>query len=223
MNTARKPFPQWYFLLVLIVFVAVLGVAYINRELIADIILVPILYVLWVIDLALQIFGQPCIWILALIIAVVLSFAFSRHKEKQSMSMRQTVYGPGPAVGRIQFWRRQVRVNSGALHVASYRNPGMWQLVVHALAYHHSSDIKEIEEQLRSGQLQVPVEVRQILGLDIRLDEPRQTANFIEAIRRGFRWVVESFKPKKYIPNPSIEKVAKYIENLLESDNGKNR
>ena len=65
MNTKNNPFQRWQFLAPLIVFIAVSGLLYFFRELITEIILMPILYVLWVVDLALQIFGQQCIWILA--------------------------------------------------------------------------------------------------------------------------------------------------------------
>jgi hypothetical protein len=224
MNKNHRPLQRWQFLVPLLIFIAVAGLLYIFRELITEIILMPILYVLWVVDLALQIFGQQCIWFLALIIALILSFAFSRRRGKSDLYLRQTVYDPGPAIGRIQFWRRRVRVNSGAIHAVSYRNPGVWELVARALAYHENSDVKEIEEQLRSGQLQVPVEVGQILGLDIQSIEPRPKVGFINSIKLWFRRMVEYFTPQKFVPDPKIEKVAEYLEGLVEVDNDdKNR
>jgi hypothetical protein len=219
MNETHQSLPWWQFLLAFVVFIAVLGLAYFYREQITEIVLVPILYVLWIIDIALQMFGQRCIWLLALVIALALSLVFSRRNEKPVKDLDRTVYTRGPAVGRIHFWRRRVRVNSGAIYAISYRRSEMRQLVIRALAYRENSRIRDIEDQLRSGQLSVPAEVSHLLGLDDQPEESHKSLGLIDFIKLRFEWITERFVTPRYSPDPKIEKVAEYLENLMEVDN----
>jgi hypothetical protein len=175
--------------------------------------------VLFVIDLALRIFGQKCIWTLALIIAVVLSLIFSRSNEKPIKSLDRTVYGRGPAVGRILFWRRRIRINSNAIYAVSYRRPAIRQLIIQTLAYRENSNTQEIENKLRSGQLSVPAELNSILGLDDHSVDSRTSIRVIEFIQFRIDWLKDRFIAPKYVPDPQIEKVADYLENLMEVDN----
>jgi hypothetical protein len=202
-----------------VVFLIVLGLAYLYRQQIIAIVLVPILYVLWVVNLALRIFGQQCIWTLALIIALILSVIYSRRNEKPIKSLDRTVYGRGPAVGRIRFWRRRVRVNSNAIYAVSYRRPAMRHLIIQALAYRGNSNHQEIEKKLRSGEMSVPEDVSNILGLDDRPVEARNSINPGEFIKLRLDWLLGRFITPKYTPDPQIEKIAEYLEELTEVDN----
>ena len=99
-----------------------------------EIVLVPLLYLLWVGKLALRSFDQRCLWLLALIITLALSLSFSRRKErpfeiKPTRRLRHT-----PAAGRIQFWRAQIRVNSSAVYAQNYRRSELRRLAIKALA-----------------------------------------------------------------------------------------
>jgi hypothetical protein len=95
----------------------------------------------------------------------------------------------------------------------------MRQLILQALAYRYSRDTPEIEIKLRSGQLSVPAEVSAILGLDDQPIELRKSINLIELVKLRIDWITERFTHSKFIPDPQIEKVADYLENLMEVDN----
>jgi hypothetical protein len=96
----------------------------------------------------------------------------------------------------------------------------MRQLILQALAYCENSDKQEIEIKLRSGQLSVPAEVSTILGLDDQPIELHKSFHLVEFIKRRKDWITERFTHSKHIPDPQIEKVADYLENLMEVDNG---
>jgi hypothetical protein len=219
MNKIRQTLTRWQILLTIAVFFAVLGLATLYRQQIIEIVLVPILYLAWIIDLALQIFGQQCIWTIAIIIALVLSLRFFQRKEKPIKGLDRTVYNRGPAVGRIQFWRRRVRVNSNAIYAVSYRRPAMRQLIIQALAYRENSNSREIEKKLRSGQMKLPSAVNSILRLDDQTVESRISIGLIEFIKLRVDWIMGRFKSPIYLPDSQIEKVADYLEYLLEVDN----
>jgi len=219
MNKIHQASPRWQIIFTFVVFFAVLVLAYLYRQQIVEIVLVPILYLLWVFDLALQIFGQRCIWTVALIIALVLSLRFFQRKEKPIKGLDRTVYGRGPAIGRIQFWRRRVRVNTNAIYAVSYRRPVLRHLIIQALAYRENSNIQEIEKKLRSGQMNIPTEVSTIMGLKDHSVESRSSIGLIEFIKLRLDWIAERFITPKFVPDPQIEKVADYLENLMEVDN----
>jgi hypothetical protein len=219
MNKIRQASLRLQFFFTFVVFLAVLGLAYLYRQQIVEIVLVPILYLLWVVNVALQIFGQRCIWTAALIIALLLSLRFFQQKEKPIKGLDRTVYSRGPAVGRIQFWRRRVRVNTNAIFAASYRRPAMRQLIIRALAYRENSNVQEIEKKLRSGQMNIPAEISNILGLEDQSVESRGSIGLIEFIKLRIGWITERFITPKFVPDPQIEKVANYLENLMEVDN----
>ena len=219
MNKARQSLPWWQFLLASVVFIAVLGLAYLYREQIKVTVLVPVLYYLWIIDVAFQMFGQKCIWVIALMIALILSLAFSRQKEKPIKDLDRTVYSRAPAEGRIQFWRRRVRVSSGAISAVSYRRLELRRLVIQALAYRESSNVQDTEEQIKSGKLRVPSEVSYILGFDDPIVEYQNSIGFVEFIKYRIEWITERFVTPRYTPDPRLETVAEYLENLMEVDN----
>ncbi|MFN2151124.1 MAG: hypothetical protein ACK2T5_05965 [Anaerolineales bacterium] len=205
-------------LLAAIIFIAVLGLAFVFRDQITEIILIPILYILWVVDVALQMFGQRCIWFAALMIALLLSLFFSRRNERPVKELDRTVYSRGPAEGRINFWRRRVRVNTRAINAVSYRRSEMYHLVIRALAYHENSNAQEIEERLQAGEIHVPPGVSSILGLDDRSVEARHQVHLLEAIKLRLRWMMARFFSPKYLPDSKIEQIAEYLESLMEVD-----
>jgi hypothetical protein len=205
-------------LLAAIIFIAVLGLAFVFRDQITEIILIPILYILWVVDMALQMFGQRCIWFAALMIALLLSLFFSRRNERPVKELDRTVYSRGPAEGRINFWRRRVRVNTRAINAVSYRRSEMYHLVIRALAYHENSNAQEIEERLQAGEIHVPPGVSSILGLDDRSVEARHQVHLLEAIKLRLRWMMARFFSPKYLPDSKIEQIAEYLESLMEVD-----
>ena len=219
MNTTHRTFPWLQFLVTCIVFIAVLGLAYFYQEQIKEIALVPLLYLLWVVDITGKMFGQRCVWWFALMITLILTSAFSRRTEKPIKDLDRTVYSRAPALGRIHFWRRRVRVRSDAINAVSYRRSEMYRLVIQAMAYRENSNNQEIEKQLRSGQLRVPAEVSYVLGLDRDPIEQRRTIDPIDFIKLRFRWIIERFVASKFTPDPRIEKVAEYLENIMEVDN----
>jgi len=196
----------------------VLGLAFVFRDQITEIVLIPILYILWVVDVALQMFGQRCIWVAALMIALLLSLFISRRNERPVKELDRTVYSRGPAEGRINFWRRRVRVNTRAINAVSYRRSEMYHLVIRALAYHENSNAQEIEEQLQTGEIRVPPEVSSILGLDDRSVEARHKVNLLDAIKLRLKWIIERFVSPKYLPDYKIEQIAEYLESLMEVD-----
>lgn len=220
MNKIRSWFPWLQLILVFIVFVIVLSFAIIYRDQLKEAVLIPLLYLLWVGDLALKSFDQQCIWLLALFSALFLSLAYSRRAAKKSFGSTSHATRSRPlSAGRIHFWKTQVRVSSSKVYARTYRRSELRRLVIKTLAYRENHEDEQIKEQIRSRQLRVPAEVSYVLGVDDQPVEPDQSTRFIQRIQQRFNWIIERFNAPTFTPDPRLEKVAEYLESLMEVDN----
>jgi hypothetical protein len=216
MSRIQKSFPWIQIALFLVIFLMVLGVAALYREELKESLLVPLLYILWIGELTFKSFDQQCIWLLALTIALVLSVSFSRQSRKPVEKSRLKRRRSSLAAGRIRFWRGQLRVGSSSVYAHSYRRLAIRQLVLRALAYRMGLDEEEIKAQIHSGRLQVPSEVGYVLGMDTTQDQP---VGFLKRLQGRFEAITEWFGTSTFSPDPRLEKVADYLENLLEVEN----
>ena len=202
-----------------VVFIAVLGLAILYQDQLKEVVLVPMLYVLWAGELMFKSFDQQCIWLLALVIALVLSLAFSRRTVEPVEDHRISAPHHYLTAGRIRFWRGQIRVGSSAVYASGYRRSELRRLVIKALAYREGVSNEEIKEQLRSGGLSVPPEVSYILGLDDTRDSPDQPVDLMKRIEEWFDQTIVRFRASAFSPDPRLEKVADYLESFMEVDN----
>ena len=219
MNRNRRWLLWLQLLTALLVFVIVVGLALFYQDSLKEIILIPLLYVMWVAELVLKSFDQRCIWLMALIVAVSLSLAFSRRSRSPVDGYQRSLPQRFPDSGRIRYWKRQIRIGSSALYTSGFHRSELSRLVIETLAYREGFSAEEIKEQLNGGMITVPSEVRYILGLDEVQDHPDKPSGFI---KRTTRWINQFFKQlfaPKSTPKPRLEKIIEYLESLMEVDN----
>jgi hypothetical protein len=218
MNEDRRP-PLWLLLLTaFVVFVVVVGLALRYQDSLKEIILIPLLYVMWVTELVLKSFDQRCIWLMALVVAVSLSLAFSYRSRTPVDIYQRTMSQRFPDSGRIRYWRRQIRIGSSTLYTSGFHRSELSRLVIETLAYREGVSAEEIREQLNVGVISVPSEVRYILGLDEVQDHPDQPLGVMKRTARWFNQVFRQLLAPKILPNPRLEKVVEYLESLMEVD-----
>jgi hypothetical protein len=219
MNKIRSSLPWPQLIFAFVVFIAMLVLAFSYQGTLRETVLVSILYVLWLGDLAIQSIDQRCIWQLALVITLVLTITFFFRKIEKSISNSLTTVKRGSLVpSRIRFWRIQVRVGSSAVYARSSRPSDLSGLVIKALAYHENMDIKEVIKLLRSQKLQVPPEVRNILGMDDLKREAEYRLGILRRIQQKFRLMRANVLDPTFSPDPRLDKVAEYLESLLEDE-----
>ncbi|MBA7640894.1 hypothetical protein ES703_48565 [subsurface metagenome] len=219
MNRIRSSPPWSLLIFAFFVFIAVLAMAFIYQDTLKETVLVFILYLIWVGDLAILSFDQRCIWQMALVIALILTIAFSRRKTEKSISSPPgNVHRRSSFPDRIRFWRTQVRIGSSAGFARRSRPSELSGLVIKALAYRENTDFKEIKEQLRSHEIQAPQEVRYILGIDDLQRATEQQPGNLVRIRKKFNLMRGKVLDPAYSPDPRFDKVAAYLESLLEAE-----
>lgn len=218
MKESRASSPRALLIFPIVVFLAVLALGFVFRDIIRDTVLVFFLYMFWVGELAFQSLGQRNIWILALVITLVLTVRFSRQMIENPIARPKTSFDrTPPETRRINFWRKRVKVMRSTVE-RDYYLSDLHQLIIKSLAYDKQISPEDIKEQLRSETLLLPSEVHDFLGVFDLQNGPEQQIGFIQKIRQRFHQIKGSFKSKKNLPDPGLEKVAAYLENLLEDD-----
>ena len=205
-------------LMAFVVFMVVIGLALRYQGLLKEIVLIPLLYVMWVTELVLKSFDQRCIWLMALVVAVSLSLAFSTRTRSPEDIYLKSVSHRFLDSGRIRYWRRQIRIGSSVLYTSGFHRSELSRLVIETLAYREGVSAEEIKEQLNAGAITVPSEVSYVLGLDEIQDHPDKPLGFVKRTARWFNHIFEQFVSPKFIPNPRLEKVVEYLEGLMEVD-----
>ncbi|MFN2237706.1 MAG: hypothetical protein ACK2U1_26030 [Anaerolineales bacterium] len=218
MNENRRRLLWLQLLAALAVFAVVVGLALYYQDSLKEIILIPLLYVTWVTELVLKSFDQRCIWLMALVVAVSLSVAFSRRSRSPVEFYQRSVSPNFPESGRIRYWKRQIRIGSGALYTSGFHRSELSRLVIETLAYREGVSAEEIREQLNVGVIAVPSEVRTILGLDELQDQPEKPSGFMKRTTRWFNQFFRQLFAPKFTPKPRLEKVVEYLESLMEVD-----
>jgi hypothetical protein len=218
MNKDRRSLLWLQILTALLVFLVVVGLALRYQDSLKEIILIPLLYVVWITELVLKSFDQRCIWLMALVVAVSLSLAFSRRSRAPLDIYQRSVPQSFPDSGRIRYWRRQIRIGSSALYTSGFHRSELSRLVIEALAYREGVSTEDIKEQLNVGAITVPAEVRTVLGLDDIQDHPDKPSGFMKRTARWFSQFFRQLFAPKFSPNPRLEKVVAYLESLMEVD-----
>lgn len=217
MNKTRSllHWPQLVF--VFVVFSVMLILALFFQDTLRETVLVSILYLIWVGKLAIQSFDQRCIWQLAIVITLVLTLIFSLRKfGKSILNFEVTERRDSVNYSRIQFWRSEIRVAGSAVFARRSRPSNLRRLVITGLAYRDHMDIKEINKQLRSRKLQVPPELRSILGVDDAQERAEQRPGILSLIRQKFNGLRRNSFDPELLPDPRLDEVASYLESLME-------
>jgi hypothetical protein len=90
------------------------------------------------------------------------------------------------------------------------------QLIIKSLSYDKQISPEDIKEQLRSGTLLLPSEVHNFLGVFDFQNGLDQQIGFFQKLQQWFHRIRGIFKSQTKLPDPDLEKVAAYLESLLE-------
>lgn len=218
MNKTKASIPSPHLISAFVVFISVLVLGFIFQDTLKETVLVYILYALWVGELAIKSLGQRLIWLVTLVITLILTLRFSRLKaEGPSKPPKSILAQHAPSSRRILFWQKRINVMKSSVE-RDYYLSDLYRLIIKILVHHEQSSPEDIKERLRSGELFVTSEVYDILGENDPQSSPDQKMGFIQKLRQLFRWNRDGSKAQSYLPDARLEKVAAYLESLLENE-----
>ena len=207
-------------LIAVILFVNLL-LAIIFRDFIRENVLIPILYLFWYIRLFLNSLGETCLWPLALIILVVVSFFTLRKNKKSTQTDRGYSEAPGHVeVGQVAYWMKYIRRQSMGIENLSFSSFRMKELVLSVLAYRENLTNAELESEMDQGRMVVPKELQNMIQSADHAIEPMTRSAFLK--NKILRWFHTRSNSNQNADNPELDKLVRYLEAQLEieHDNG---
>ena len=193
------------------VFALALVAALFFQDTVREVVVVPILYLVWFLGLLIRSFDQGCLWTVALIAALVLGVATIRRQpfERDMVPPPQARVAP---TGRIQYWRNQVAASRASPIAQDSFRTEMRRLITELWAHRHHQTVDDVRRQLRQDQLPLPDVVRSMLGLS-RLAGPKRAPWW----KRIGRWFTSRLKRPGAAPsNPELDGTLDYLEDLME-------
>ncbi len=193
------------------VFALALVAALFFQDAVRDVVVVPILYLVWFVGLLIRSFDQGCLWTIALVAALVLGVATIRRQPVERDVVPQPSARAKPT-GRIQYWRNQV-LASRASDIAqdSFRFE-MRRLITELWSHRYHQPVDDVRRQLRQDQLPLPDVARSALGLK-RLASPERV-RWWERIGRWF--AARLNRPGAAPSSPELNGTLDYLEDLME-------
>ncbi len=209
--------------LAVVLFVIVLSLAFYFRQLLSQVVLVPILYLAWLGGL------------IALVAIMALPNKVRIHETENIPEDPQPT-----TVGRIRAWVVPLGYNRWKSHMLGSFPLDLRKLVFGILAYRLHLSPEEVSRKVLDGSLALPHDVRAALQMDPVPSEqtyypdgllPSGSNNDIEASAPGclsalVMWFRELFRGQKRMPvnrtatDEQIVHMVEYLEHLMEVENG---
>ena len=190
----------------LLLFLAV-PLALVLRSFARDVIVIPILYILWLGDLLFQHIPQTLVWALLLVTILVIS-ARSLVKSPRSRGEVREVERDRP--GQVSTWARWI-------HMMARRGFYKWFLAQHlarlylaTLAYHERLSREQIRQHLEAGNLGMPPEIQAYLQAGLSPLPPMPVGFFSRLMRR--------VRPSVHASplDLELERVVQFLESQLD-------
>ena len=135
------------------------------RDIIREVIVLPLSYIFWVLGIILRVTPQIFFWIVLLLIILQIAWrALVVRKKTADTGARVLVDETPPLVasGRAAYWVRKVELlnmSRSAYYSSTFHN-ALSHLLMDTLSYRYREPPRVIEDQLRNGGLDVPPQVR---------------------------------------------------------------
>jgi hypothetical protein len=177
------------------------------RNFARDVIVVPVLYILWLGHLLVQSIPQGVLWALLLLIALVIS-ARSLSKGRSPAGKVREAWADCP--GQVAAWARQIhRMTRGSYYEWSLAQH-LAKLSLAVLAYRERLTREQIKQHLQAGKLDMPPEIQAYVqaGLSPFLpNSPSLLSRLVHRLRQSVRTSPLAV---------DLEKVVRFLEKQLE-------
>ena len=177
-------------------------------------------YVLYVANIVIKNIDQKYLWLQIVILALALagwySGVFTSSVPKKRGNAPDTNI---PETGRIDYWRYRVYMYRSVRSGGIYFLLDFPKLIVETLAFQRRSEPDLIKEGILSGEIEVPPEVYRVVAMD---DLPAKTVEERKAFQE-VRSLIKGIQGRPEVPalesDARLQKVATYLEELLEDEN----
>lgn len=198
------------------------------RDVIREVIVLPLSYLLWGIDLFIRSTPQLFFWAAVLVISFMIAYRGLAVRRKIHLDMPiaggiSEVPDHRLVTGRVVYWRGKVNLmNAGrGSYFQNSFHVSITRLLINQLAHRHRLTVDQVERNLKDGSLDVPDEVREYALASLERADVRSVGPFTllwRSISDQLRaWVSRWTKsPVENPPDPRFARILQYMEEELE-------
>jgi len=143
---------------VLLVFLLALVLLFFLRSTVVNIIVTPLLYLFWVMDLILKSIDQRYIWWFLLGVMVIIMLRGLLQQQRQGQTSSRPLYRQRQTQ-RVSFWSAQLHRMATGIYPEEYSNYELRKLILSVLGYRVNLSPREIEERLKNDKFEVPPDI----------------------------------------------------------------
>jgi hypothetical protein len=221
MRTLRTATPI-RLLFAVLVLLATAGLAYVLRDLVREVIVLPLSYATWMLGLLLRSVPQSVLLAVVILLCALLAL---RGLTRGRPATRFQVAAPDtrPEPSRLTFWRRQFRNAPNSGYAADKLTMELRNLTYNALAHDLRIDRGDVERMVKAGEIELPPAVRTALLSESMWnsgspmdDLGHALAQVRAAVSRLFRLPPEFASTKR---DAALTAVLEFVESRLGSAN----
>ena len=194
------------------------------RSFIHEVIVLPIVYLIWLVGLTLASLDQSLLWLLLAAIAVILTFGALLHLT-DTLQVRASSSPSHLLSGRVAYWMREISITSQVDYLHQDFRTALIRLICNALANQYRITPEEALVRIKNGDLDVPPQVYAYFQekpqplFPPRESRWRELGNYLKGLRNR--------QPKQILDpstDPNLIALINYLEEQLEiKDDHSNR
>ena len=179
------------------------------RDVVREVIVIPLLYVLWMGRLLLRSLPQVLCWSVFLIVAFLLALGSLAQWEGPRRTPRAAT---GRSSGQVAVWAKRIRLMARGGYTGWYFGRHVEKLIVAVLAYRERLSIREIRRRIKVGDLEAPPEVRAYFGIVLLPSRHRWRIGSLSRFSLRPRRRAQGMPPSE----SGMERVVRFLEDQLE-------
>lgn len=134
------------------------------KDVVREVVLIPLWRVLWLLSLVLRAIPQVFFWGALLVIILFLAVKSLARQEKPI----KKVWDVEPGYpGRVMIWAQRVYLMERGEYSRRYMAQRLRRLVLEVLAYSERLNIEQVRQRLKTGELDTPPEVQACLQAEL--------------------------------------------------------
>lgn len=211
-----------------ILLVMVTAILFSLRDVVREVIVIPITYLVWVIGILIESTAQLFFWLAVLFIALLVAWRSIRPPKKPR---DETIYRPltsdetlsASGRGRVAFWLTRVNtLRLGNYYHANF-NEAVSRMLVDMLAYRHHLTPRQVEQAISRGSISVPPDIVEFVRKNAgqrMFVQPSLLTWIMNALREWFLTRINREAAKTDdVLDPAVRRVIAYMEEELEVTN----
>jgi hypothetical protein len=178
-------------------------------DVVRELIVIPLLYVLWMGRLLLRSVPQVLFWSAFLIVACFLAFGSLAQGERARPDPHPAA---GSSSGQVSVWARRIHLMTRGGYTGWYFGQHMERLIVAVLAYRERLSTRETRRRMKAGELESPPEVRAYFDVAMMPSRRRWRIGLLSRFRLRPRGRAQGIPPA----GRGMERVIRFLEDQLE-------